>query len=219
MPGAVKESSGKVAAKRKRQENAENSKKRRKSGGNEVVEQSSQIQQLETEILESKKHYNNIVTLNSLAAALEKDAETALAAAESLCRVFIHLLVQGKFIKKQDLSEKDATVRAWLWERLHEYHNVLYSMLEGEASAVRAMALIMALLREEAFHVAEKEEAQLPRNSYAEFIVRLFRSPVEHLREQFCQQFVTEFDDIRFYTLQTIGFVSVLRRWAAMIVR
>ncbi|KAK5655449.1 hypothetical protein OQA88_5720 [Cercophora sp. LCS_1] len=201
MPGTVKE----AASKRKRQENGEQVKKRRKSGGDESAEALSQIQKLEAEVIESKKHYNNLVTLIALAKGQDGDRNTAMVAAESLCRVFIHLLVNGKLVKKQDVSEKDATVRTWLWERLNEYHTFLFSMLGSEASAIKAMMLIMVLLKEEAFHMSGREEAQFPRNFFGEFIVRVFVSKVEQLREQFCEQFVAEFDDIRFYTLQIIS--------------
>ena len=77
MPAAVGDAAAKSAGKRKRQENGDIGKKRRKSGGgdgdNTDGSLTARIQTLETEIQESKKHYNNIATLVELAQKHDED--------------------------------------------------------------------------------------------------------------------------------------------------
>ncbi|KAK3363069.1 CBF/Mak21 family-domain-containing protein [Lasiosphaeria hispida] len=209
MPAAVVDTTVmSPAPKRKRQEDGEKTKKRRKSAGDDeemdVDEERSAIEILTEEIFESRKHYNNIATLIGLAKEQDEDTDTTLAAAESLCRVFIRLLALGSLVRKRDASEKDATVTIWLRERLSEYQNVLSVMLQKNATAHRAMLLAMVLLKAEAQHINGKEEASFPRGSFARIVTAIIESPAEQLLSAFEEDWVEEFDDIRFYTLQEI---------------
>lgn len=200
IPGTIMESTAKLAAKRKRQENGGTSKKRRKSGGAETNEKLSKMEKLETEVLESKKNYNHIAILISLT----HRPGTILAAAESLCRVFISLLAQGRLVRKQDASDKDATVTTWLRDRLIEYHGVLFSMAYEKATAINALMLIMALVKAEALHLNGKSEAVFPQGFFGDLVATVLQSPVEQLRTEFTDKFFSTYDDIRFYTLDTI---------------
>ncbi|KAK4451488.1 CBF/Mak21 family-domain-containing protein [Podospora aff. communis PSN243] len=189
-------------AKRKRQENGQSSKKRRKSGGGETEKQPN-FEKLETEILESKKHYNNIATLLSLANE-SKDPVTTISAAEALCRVFIQLLALGSLVSRKDASEKDATVTAWLKERLSEYRVAALKMLYSDALAVKALMLSMALLKAMALHLQDNEESVFPRTFFTDIVSAVLQSPVEELRVKFSEEFLGKYDDIRFYTFQGI---------------
>ncbi|KAK1833794.1 CBF/Mak21 family-domain-containing protein [Podospora conica] len=203
MPGTVAETAAKSASKRKRPENGLESKKRRKSGGGQD-DAEAQIAKLESEILESKKHYNNLATLINLSEKLDDNITTALAAAEALCRSFIRLLAQGNLVKKRDASEKDATVTTWLRERLAEYQAALCSMLYREESAIGALILAMALLKAEAQHLDDREEWTFPRSFFVSIVAAVIQSPVDQLRDEFMKKFVDPYDDIRYYTLQGI---------------
>lgn len=212
MPGTTVDAGDKSAAKRKRQEKGDQSKKRRKSGGADEADENEQLQQiprLESEILESRKHYNNIATLLEYAENRSEDPRTAKAALESLCRVFVQLLALGSLAKKKELSEKDAAVAAWLRARLLDYETVLISMFESKYLGLKALLLAMALLKAEALHLDGQEEASFPRTFFSNIISGLFTSAREQLREEFSVKFVTEFDDIRFYTFQGIRYVSL----------
>ncbi|KAK0632533.1 CBF/Mak21 family-domain-containing protein [Immersiella caudata] len=197
--GAVKDSSAKLA-KRKRQENGEPSKKRRKSEG---AETEPNLKQLESEALQSRKHYNNIATLLSIANE-SKDPATTISAAEALCRVFIQLLALGNLVNRKDASEKDATVTAWLRERLSEYQTVLLMMLYSDLLAVKALMLSMALLKAVAQHLQGKEESVFPRTFFTDIVSAVLQSPVEELPAKFSEEFLGKYDDIRFYTFQGI---------------
>lgn len=200
MPGTAID-----AGKRKREENGEKSKKRRKSGGaDEEKEQLQQIPTLEAEILESRKHYNNIATLIHYAGNQDEDPKAARAATESLCRVFIQLLALGHLAKRKDLSEKDATVVSWLRARLSDYEAALVSMFESKSLGPKSLILAMSLVKAEALHLEGREEASFPWSFFHSIIGALLRSPVAQIREQFSENFFTEFDDVRFYTFQAI---------------
>ena len=208
MPAAVGDAAAKSAGKRKRQENGDIGKKRRKSGGgdgdNTDGSLRARIQTLETEIQESKKHYNNIATLVELAQKHDEDPKAALAASEALCRVFIRLLAAGNLVKRKDVSEKDATVTSWLRGRLADYRAALLSMFRSTTLAPNAVMLAMALLKAEAQHLGDRQDAVFPRYFFSDIVASLLESSVEQLREHFSETFVDEYDDIRFYTFEAL---------------
>ncbi|KAL2135649.1 hypothetical protein VTI74DRAFT_7459 [Chaetomium olivicolor] len=205
MPAALEDVAAKTATKRKRQDNGEQTKKRRKSSsGDDDEPQTTKIQQLEAEVQESRKHYNNIATLIELAQKHEKDHRNALAASEALCRIFIRLLAAGSLVKKKDASEKDAAITSWLRDRLADYRKALLSMFGGKKLALNGLVLAMALLKAEAQHITDGQEAVFPRYFFLDIVATLIESPVEQLREQFTEKFVDEYHDIRFYTFEAI---------------
>jgi len=208
MPSAVDETVTKASTKRKRQENEDEGKKRRKSISNGDSEaQKQHIKNLEEQIAESKKHYNNIANLIELAQKHDEDPKWSLAAAEALCRVFVRLLAAGSLVKRKDISEKDATIINWLRDRLSDYDGVLLSMLQSKKLAVHALVLAMAVLKAQAQHLTDREEAIFPRSFFLEIIAVVLESPIEHLRGHFSENFVKKYDDIRFYTFEAIKYV------------
>ncbi|KAK3495617.1 CBF/Mak21 family-domain-containing protein [Neurospora crassa] len=205
MPSTVKAQAAKPVVKRKRSENGEPIKKRRKSeAGEEKEDLASQIQNLESQINESRKYYNNIATLIEYAEKQNEDPKTAIVAAEALCRVFVRLLASGSLVKKKDASEKDATVAKWLRDRLNDHHKALVAMFKSTKLATQALVLAMALLKAEAQYLEGKDEAVFPWPLFNAIISALLTSPVEEVRDEFCDKFIDEYDDIRFYTFEGI---------------
>lgn len=208
MPAAVREAAAKVAVKRKRPESGDTGKKRRKSGtdlddnGDNDVQ--AKITKLESEIQESRKHYNNIAILVELAQNSNENATAAVAASEALCRIFIRLLAAGNLVKRKDVSEKDATVTGWLRDRLADYRGALLSMFRSQKLALDALMLAMALLKAEAQHLGDRGDAVFPRYFFADIVASILESPVDQLREHFSETFVDEYHDIRFYTFEAI---------------
>ncbi|KAH6854612.1 CBF/Mak21 family-domain-containing protein [Chaetomium sp. MPI-CAGE-AT-0009] len=205
MPAATGDSAAKTAGKRKRQENGDLIKKRRKSGGGDDNDDlQATIERLETEIQESKKHYNNIATLIELAQKGDQESKAALVASEALCRIFIRLLAAGNLVKRKDVSEKDATVTAWLRDRLADYRGALLTMFRSKKLASNALMLAMALLKAEAQHLGDRMEPVFPRYFFSDIVASLLESPVEQLLREFSEKFVDEYHDIRFYTFEAI---------------
>lgn len=122
---------------------AQISKKRKKGGKERPVtkrravtkddDEQGRIQQLEDQIAESRKYYNNIVTLLSMVNA---ESETPhIAVAVSLCRVFCRLIAGGQLNKPEGASEQDQILVAWLKERYQDYQKALVTILRnGDAS-------------------------------------------------------------------------------------
>lgn len=201
--------------KRKRVPMKEKSKKRAKSESESESEAESdesndpqaEILLLENEILESKKHYNNITKLIQIAGTQEDEPEAATLACVALCRVFVRLLSAGAFAFRPGQAEKEKVVVQWLRERYLEYKGVLASLLEEEDLASTALTLAMRCLKAEAQHFTEKEEYTFP-HAFIEQIVRaLLASDSDDVRVEFIEKYLTEYDDIRFFTLKAVKYV------------
>ncbi|RKU46477.1 hypothetical protein DL546_007940 [Coniochaeta pulveracea] len=200
--------------KRKRKSAEEPSKKKKKArsessdeSGSDSEDQQSKILLLENGILESRKNYNNISSLLSIAKKYEDEEEvdTAVVAAVSLCRVFIRLLANGNLTTKKGASEKEQTVLRWLRERLSEYRTTLISMLQHDGAAMTALTLGMRLLKAEAQYAHGSEDYSFPGQSFAAILEGLLQPEVEEdVRDEFGEKFVGEYDDIRFYTFRTL---------------
>ncbi|KAL2118991.1 hypothetical protein VTJ04DRAFT_5950 [Mycothermus thermophilus] len=197
-----------MAGKRKRQENGEASKKRRKSDASDNDKPNATtetIARLEAEIQESRKHYNNIANLIDLAQKHNDDPKTAFAASEALCRTFLRLLPAGNLVKRKDASEKESTVTNWLRDRLADYRGTLVAMLSHKKLALPALSLAMAIIKAEAKHLVDRPEPVFPRNDFAAIIAAILESPVDPLREYYAKNFIRGYDDMRFYTFETIA--------------
>jgi U3 small nucleolar RNA-associated protein 19 len=89
----------------------------------------AKIQELEDQISESRKYYNNIVTLISMLNADGNEGKPNLAVAVSLCRVFSRLMALGNLTETSRAAENEKIIVAWLKERCREYQKALISIL------------------------------------------------------------------------------------------
>jgi U3 small nucleolar RNA-associated protein 19 len=94
----------------------------------------SRIFQLESQISESRRHYNNIATLLSISQGSDKQNENDIAAAVSLCRVFCRLMVNGNILVTKRSADAEAMIVQWLEERYDDYLEVLLAMLKGPST-------------------------------------------------------------------------------------
>lgn len=205
-------------AKRKRETKHEPAKKRTKAGTSDEDDSSqgdsedeqSRILLLENKILDSKKHYNNIAALLGLLGDHQKDAQLSVVAAVSLCRVFIRLLATGKLVKRKELTEKELVVVRWLRKRLADYKEALIPMLRREEAALTVLTLAMRILKAEAEHLEEKDEYTFPRAFFAGMVGAIVDASVDDsVRGEFTEKYVLEYDDVRFFTLGALRFVSL----------
>lgn len=103
------------------------------AGADEMM---SKIAELEIQISESRKHYNNIATLLSMLGVEENAKNPNLAVAVSLCRVFSRLMAGGNMTEASRAAENEKIIVAWLKERCQEYQKALVVIMrEGNASA------------------------------------------------------------------------------------
>lgn len=114
-------------------ESAIPSSKRRAVAETQSEDEMARIQELEDQISESRKYYNNIATLISM---LNADGKPNLAVAVSLCRVFSRLIAVGNLTETSRAAENEKIIVAWLKERCREYQKALVSILrEGDPSS------------------------------------------------------------------------------------
>lgn len=197
--------------KRKRLPAKENSKKRAKSESESEPESSddesdpqAEILLLENEILESKKHYNNITKLIQISKTFENEPESAALASVALCRVFVRLLSAGALVRKKGLSEKELVVAQWLKDRYSEYKSTLVNLLGDEDLATTALTLALRCLKTEALHISDREEYIFPQGFLQEILAGLLSSASDDVRVEFVEKYLGQFDDIRFCTLKAI---------------
>ncbi|KAI1344630.1 CBF/Mak21 family-domain-containing protein [Xylariaceae sp. FL0016] len=195
MPGAVKD---KVSSKRKRSKIAEEASNKRPKADSSDDDEAPQdhILLLESEILESKKNYNNITVLLNLARK-EDDRASALFATVSLCRVFLRLFASDHMSRKDGLSEKDAVVVQWLKSRLRDYKKILIAALGDDDSASTALTLAMRLTK------AESHSA-FPQSFLQDITAALVCDSIEEVRLEFCEKYCANYADIRYYTFKAL---------------
>jgi U3 small nucleolar RNA-associated protein 19 len=182
------------------------SKSRRKSpsedGGHDPQ---ADILQLEAQILESRKHYNNIATLLKLARQSEAENEAPILAVVALCRVFSRLLATGDMVKSKGMGEAEAVIASWLKERYKEFQDVLFKdFLESGHPPKQSVALtlLMRLVQEESKHDKNYNVKNGPLLKLVETL--LFLPADDPNREEFAEKYFKQFDDIRYYTFKTI---------------
>ncbi|KAJ4288200.1 Maturation and nuclear export of 40S ribosomal subunits interacting protein [Kalmusia sp. IMI 367209] len=164
-----------------------------------------EIVRLETQILQSRKHYNNIATLLKLSKSTEPDNETLTLAAVALCRVFTRLLSTGDMVKSKRMTEAEAMIVSWLKERYREYTDVLLSQFlrsEHPPKQSVALTLLLRLVKEES--KAQKDfsvkKSPLPRT-----VETLLLLPEDDgSRDEFAEKYFRAFDDVRYFTFRSI---------------
>ncbi|KAH7408431.1 CBF/Mak21 family-domain-containing protein [Phaeosphaeria sp. MPI-PUGE-AT-0046c] len=214
MPG--KTTASHAGTKRKRdpskpERRESKTKTRRKSPSEDGNDPQAEILQLEAQIVESRKHYNNIATLLQTARLPEAENEAPILAVVALCRVFSRLLATGDMVKSKGMAEAEAVIASWLKERYKEYLDILMKdFLQSEHPPKQSVALtlLMRLVKEES--TAQKDYS-VKNGSLPKLVETLLFLPADDLnREEFAEKYFKQFDDIRYYTFQTIQNVMAL---------
>ena len=191
--------------KRKRVSTNEKPTKRRRSSSDDGAEDpNAKILLMEQGILESKKNYNDITILLSTMDDFSGASPEPLLAAVALCRIFVRLLAQGSLIAKKTLSEKDLVVVGWLKEQFVEYKTKLLTVLQDEELASTALTLSMRTLKAEGEFLYDKNEYSFPKAFLRDIVSALIMSDNEDVMKVYVEEFVEEYDDIRYYTFNSI---------------
>ncbi len=208
MPTKVKDE----FLKRKRDKTSEKANKRSKgtesASSDDDDNAQADILLLENEILESKKNYNNIAVLLELAQKND-DAELALVALVSLCRVFLRLLASGSMTRRSGQSEKEIVVIQWLKGKLGDYKQLTIHALAGEDTASTALTLAMRILKAESQYLSDKGEYNFPKAFLKDIVGAILQESPEDVRHEFCEKFLGEFADVRFYAFNAFKEVLV----------
>lgn len=182
-------------------------KSRRKSPSEDGEDIQTTIVQLEAQILESRRHYNNIATLIQLAKQPSAENEGSILAAVALCRIFSRLLVGGDMLKSKGMGEKEVVVVGWLKERYRELLDLLLAdFLQSEEPAKQSVALtlLMRLVKEES---QAQKDFTVKNSPFPRLVEILLSLPADDLnREEFAEKFFKQYDDIRYQTFQIIRY-------------
>jgi U3 small nucleolar RNA-associated protein 19 len=214
MPGTSTASHAGV--KRKRDPNKpvrreSKTKARRTSPSEEGDDPQAEILQLEAQIVESRKHYNNIATLLKTARQPDAENEAPILAVVALCRVFSRLLATGDMVKSKGMGEAEAVIAAWLKERYKEFTDVLMTdFLQSEHPLKQSVALtlLMRLVQEESKAQKDYSVKSGPLLKLVETL--LFLPADDPNRDEFAEKYFKQYDDIRYYTFQTIKSIMAL---------
>lgn len=142
MPGLADGAQNPKKRKQSAREQVRTGTKRRAISKTEDAE-TERIRKLEEQIAESRKYYNNIVTLLSML----NDQSPNLMVAVSLCRIFCRLLVGGQLQKPKGASEQDLILVAWLRERYREYQVELLDLLHDPSASVQVSSHCVVILQ------------------------------------------------------------------------
>lgn len=164
----------------------------------------NEVLELENQILESRRHYNNIVRLlEYLKKPDAEDDDQSFIAAVALCRVFCRLLAGGMMSKNQGISDDETLIIDWLRERLKEYKNLLIPKLASQKPEWSQLALTLPLqmMKEEAVCLKVPNDTAWRNGTFALLLRKLADgSTPEATRGLFVKNYLVEFDDIRYYT-------------------
>lgn len=207
MPGISELSSSK---KRKSAKNGGAPSKRRAVAEDNFAETLSKVQELENQIAESRKYYNNIATLISMLNVEKSAKEPELAVAVSLCRVFTRLIAAGNLTESNRAAENEKIVVAWLKERCLEYQRALRAIMReaDPSSQVTALTLAMRLVKERITHIPGADNS-----IWSSFFREIVEAVVEatngqELQSEFVTKFVKEFEDVRYFTFNRLAYVN-----------
>lgn len=182
-------------------------KSRSKPTAAEEEDPQAQILLLENQVLESRRHYNNIATLLSTARQTNGDSEITQTALIALCRVFSRLMAAGSMVKSRTTPETEVVIIQWLRERYQEYTQLLLDSLRGvdvvEQSTV--LTLLMRLVKEESIHLHNQGDYAWKNGLFARVVGALLElSESADLVNGFLEEYVEEYDDVRFYMFQVL---------------
>lgn len=189
-------------------------KRKRKEPASPVPNRQDEILLLESQILESRRHYNNITTLLGFVKELDiqdGNDQTSVMAAVALCRVFCRLIASGDMSKSRETSEETVIVQ-WLTERLQEYQRALLSILVLQSSSVSATALVllMQLIKEGDMELNVSKDASWCSGLFSKILQTLVNgTTVEDARAAFVAKYFVKYDDIRYHTLARLRWVQL----------
>jgi U3 small nucleolar RNA-associated protein 19 len=172
-------------------------KKTSKASSSDGEDQEEQVLKLEAQIIESRKHYNNIVTLLSIA---KNDSDISVLARVAICRIYCRLLAAGILQIAKGAAESERVIVQWLKARLDEYLEIVLAASELDSTS---LTLVIRLVKEE---INQRGSSAWENGIFPRVIQSLLTSgtSTEALRGEFNLKYFQEYDDVRFQTLGCI---------------
>ncbi|KAL8712447.1 MAG: hypothetical protein Q9220_003295 [cf. Caloplaca sp. 1 TL-2023] len=210
MPGVIAE--GGSQKKRKRNENEKeaagrkNKTRRVEKEAPQTAKVEEDILILESQISQSRKHYNNIATLLRYCQDDGFQSNSSSLAAVAMCRIFCRLMANGSLSKPGEGQEKDMVVFKWLRGQLESYKQILLDSISSKDASKQstALTLLMRLLKTEAQNLAA--ESVWRNGVFAHLVSRIVRSDTaDAVREEYVEKYMQSYDDVRLHTFACLS--------------
>ncbi|KAL8952953.1 MAG: hypothetical protein Q9222_001172 [Ikaeria aurantiellina] len=163
---------------------------------------------LEGQILQSRKHYNNIASLLRYCQDDGSQISSSSLAAVALCRVFCRLIANGSISKPGEGQEKEIVVVKWLRGQLENYKQTLLGFFSSNDPGKQnsALTLLMRLLKDESQNSHLAPESIWRNGVFARLILKILDSnTADAVREEFVEKYVQSYDDVRLYTFACLS--------------
>ncbi len=161
----------------------------------------SQVLFLEKQIQESQRHYNNIVTLHSLATSQVEEEKQRLAAVAALCRVFCRLLADARLSKLNGASQNDLVVVDWLKARYVDLQNFLLECVGSTNKFnLTALTLCMELIKAEISNPRTSPDQLWRTGLFSKMLDTILETSNIEVLHKFVDSYAQQFDDVRHYT-------------------
>ncbi len=222
MPGLTSEAV--AARKRKRQDqdldpHITRGAKTRKTAKSisESAEVEDEVLLLERQILESREHFNKIVTL--LGYCHDRvHGKRSVTATVALCRIFCRLLALGSMSQVNQVAENEVLIVQWLQSQLRSYKEALLGLVTAANPGMQttAVTLLMRILKEESESPNAHAENTWRDGTFASLVSRLAGNGVaDAVREEFVVKYLKPHPDIRYYTFVRFLYVVIGFRTAS----
>ncbi|KAF1989629.1 nucleolar complex protein 4 [Aulographum hederae CBS 113979] len=165
-------------------------------------DEKKRIKLLESQISESRKHYNNIPEITSL--AKEGHPETAKLAMESLCGVFSRLMSDGSMTSQKGVPREEQLIVEWLRKQYDEYIRLLLSRLRKTDETI-LLNFTMHLIRQEASASKTDDVWTSTSRPFFNLVRELLVSEIDAVREAFMKKYIEKYDNVRYYTFGSIS--------------
>ncbi|KAI9831421.1 MAG: hypothetical protein M1826_003594 [Phylliscum demangeonii] len=174
----------------------------------QVEDEKKHILHLESQVLESRKHYNNLAELITIASSGRLKEGTALTAALSLCRLFTSLTAAGRMRASRAMPETELVVVQWLKSKCQAFSDLLLRTLRSATAddQLPALVMLMRLVKAQGGHVASGDGYSFPRELLKQMMQALMSTEDgQEVREYFVSEFMEKCDDVRYFALSSLA--------------
>ena len=170
------------------------------------------IQELEQEVQESRKHYNNITILQSLAYSKKSIRVSSSDARLALCRVFCRLIAEGSMSPANHASPSEKTISEWLNSRYKTLTQCLVKemVMEDSEDGIVCLNLLMQLVKHEVAGLGTSSWTEGLFSAVLRSLTRRRTSNNVAILNHFVEAYVQKYHDVRYYTTALLGYVVTL---------
>lgn len=174
----------------------------------------NELSRIEAAILVSPTNYNSIAKLvdglkKSFKSDDDEENDMTVALITSLFKIFGKLLKKGELSKSDSYTAAQAEVVHWLEKKYEAFKKLLYGFIkssESDTLQVLSLQICMRLFKIESQYLTPGD-IYIPKELLANTIEAVFfsREGSSPVLEEFMDNYVMAYDDVRYYFLLTLG--------------